>query len=70
MIRALGSHVGLIAFADAEQRIYESRGADPARIGEFIQTFQPTTFDFGMENNRSDGTDITDFGNDLLLARI
>jgi DNA helicase-2/ATP-dependent DNA helicase PcrA len=68
MIRALGTHARLIALADAEQRIYEFRGADPARIGEFIEAFQPTIFDFGKENNRSDGTDIIDFGNDLLTG--
>lgn len=68
MIAALGRHCRLIALADAEQRIYEFRGADPARIGEFIGTFKPTIIDFGKENNRSDGTDITDFGNDLLTG--
>jgi DNA helicase-2/ATP-dependent DNA helicase PcrA len=68
MIAALGRHSRLIALADAEQRIYEFRGADPARIGEFIEAFKPTIFDFGKENNRSDGTDITDFGNDLLTG--
>jgi DNA helicase II / ATP-dependent DNA helicase PcrA len=68
MISALGQHARLVALADAEQRIYEFRGADPARIGEFIDTFSPKIFDFGKENNRSDGTDITVFGNDLLTG--
>ena len=54
--------------ADPEQRIYEFRGADPARIGEFIERFKPKIFDFGNENNRSDGTDIVAFGNDLLTG--
>ncbi len=69
MIRALGSGSRLIALADADQRIYEFRGADPKRIGEFIQTYEPTQFDFGLENNRSNGTDIVLFGNDLLAGR-
>jgi DNA helicase-2/ATP-dependent DNA helicase PcrA len=68
MIGALGKRSRLIALADPEQRIYDFRGADPARIGEFIGSVGPTIFDFGRENNRSDGTDITDFGNDLLTG--
>lgn len=68
-IQALGKRSTLIALADAEQRIYEFRGADPARIGEFITQYHPTQFDFGLENNRSNGTDIVDFGNDLLTGK-
>ncbi len=68
MICALGKQTRIITLADAEQRIYEFRGADPARIGQFIEAFSPTIFDFGNENNRSDGTDITNFGNDLLTG--
>ena len=68
MIRTFGAHSHLIALADADQRIYEFRGADPRRIGEFITTFAPAQFDFGNENHRSNGTDITQFGNDLLTG--
>jgi DNA helicase-2/ATP-dependent DNA helicase PcrA len=55
--------------ADLDQRIYEFRGADPARVSEFIERFSPAQFDFGKENNRSNGTDIVQFGNDLLTGK-
>lgn len=66
LIKHLGSESTLIALADLEQRIYEFRGADPSRISQYIDTFDPDQYDFGKENNRSSGTDIIDFGNDLL----
>lgn len=66
LIRTLGSYSTLIALADPEQRIYDFRGADPQRIPNFIQEYSPAVFDFGTENNRSSGTDIVEFGNDLL----
>src|SRR3972149_2869644 len=65
-IRVLGQKSRLIALADAEQRIYEFRGADPKRIGEFITAHKPATFDLGTKNHRSNGKDIVGFGNDLL----
>lgn len=68
MIQALGKASGLIALADPDQRIYEFRGADPLRIDSFITTYHPTQFDFGLENNRSNGTDIVSFGNDLITG--
>lgn len=66
LIQALGINSHLVALADANQRIYEFRGADPKRISEFIASYKPSTFDFGNENNRSNGRDIAQFGNDLL----
>lgn len=56
----------LNSLADPDQRIYEFRGANPARIKLFIEAYNPHLFDFGVENNRSNGTDIVRFGNDLL----
>jgi len=69
MIQALGKGSQLVALADAEQRIYEFRGADPRRIGEFIAAYDPVQFDLGSVNHRSTGTDIVMFGNDLLTGK-
>ncbi len=68
MIQAVGQTSILIALADPDQRIYEFRGADPLRIDAFITQYHPTMFDFGLENNRSNGTDIVSFGNDLITG--
>ena len=70
LIKRLGEKSQIIALADADQRIYEFRGADPKRIKEYIEHFEPTVFDFGIENNRSNGTDIVKFGNDLLSGKL
>jgi DNA helicase-2/ATP-dependent DNA helicase PcrA len=68
VIKLLGKYSTIVALADADQRIYEFRGADPARIGQYIKEFSPETYDFTNENNRSSGTDINNFGNDLLTG--
>lgn len=70
IIKALGSQSTVIALADPEQRIYDFRGADPERIKEFQSSFSPKEFNFEGENNRSNGTDITKFGNDLLKGYV
>ena len=69
LISHLGKRSTLIALADPDQRIYDFRGASPARIQQFAEAFCPSKFDFGTENNRSSGTDIVEFGNDLLAGR-
>ena len=69
LITHIGQRSCLIALADPEQRIYDFRGADPARTRQFVEKFHPKEYDFGKENNRSSGTDIVDFGNDLLIGR-
>lgn len=66
MIQLLGEKSIIIALADPYQRIYDFRGANPKRIKEFETHFKPNIYDFGDENNRSNGTDIVKFGNDLL----
>lgn len=68
LIQQLGKRSRLIALADPEQRIYEFRGADPRRVGDFLEIFGAAHFDFAGENHRSSGTDITTYGNDLLTG--
>lgn len=70
LVRCLAQESRIIALADPEQRIYEFRGADPKRIGEYITEFEPETFDFAERNHRSNGTDIVQFANDLLKGMI
>lgn len=65
-VQQLARDSRLIALADADQRIYEFRGADPKRISEFIAEYSDGTFDLANENHRSTGTDIVNFGNDLI----
>jgi DNA helicase-2/ATP-dependent DNA helicase PcrA len=66
MIARLGRHSTLIALGDPKQRIYDFKGADPRRFDDFIEAFEPTTFDFQSENNRSAGTDIALFADALV----
>ncbi len=66
MIFTLGLRSRLIALGDPKQRIYDFKGADPQRFDEFIAAFTPAAFDFGSENNRSAGTDITRFADAIL----
>jgi len=66
LIKQLGKQSKVIALADLNQRIYEFRGASLTRIPEFSKHFQVSRFDLGLENNRSTGTDIVQFGDDLL----
>ena len=68
LIKILCKHSDLIALADPDQRIYDFRGADPARIQQFTETTSPEIFNFGIENNRSSGTDIVEYGNDILTG--
>ena len=69
VVKALGHFSILIALADPEQRIFDFIGADPERLNQFRAVFKPAEFDLGNENHRSKGTDIIDFGNDLLKGK-
>ncbi len=69
IIKLLSEESKIIALADPNQRIYDFRGADPARIAQFIKQLNPDNFNFENQNNRSLNTDINIFGNDLLTGK-
>lgn len=66
MISQLGQHSRIIALGDPKQRIYDFKGAHPRRFDDFLSEFNPTAFDFAGENNRSPGTAIAAFANDVI----
>jgi len=66
MISALGRHSRLMALGDPKQRIYDFKGAHPRRFDEYIAAFRPALFDFRNENNRSAGTAIPEFADDII----
>ena len=68
-IQALGRDSELLALADPEQRIFDFIGAHPERLKHFEDEFDVSKFDLGDENHRSKGTDIAQFGNDILRGR-
>lgn len=69
VVRALGQESEIIALADPEQRIYEFIGADPERLNHYKDEFAPSDFDLKDDNYRSGGTQIAQFGNDILKGK-
>jgi len=68
-VQALGQFCILVALADPEQRIYDFIGADPERLDHFRVAFSLTEVDLSRDNHRSAGTEIADFGNDILKGK-
>ena len=69
VIQALGRDSELLALGDPEQRIFDFIGAHPERLQHFEDKFDVSKFDLSDENHRSGGTDITQFGNDILRGK-
>lgn len=70
VVQQLGIDSTLLALADEGQRIYDFIGADPERLAQFKERFNPGDFDLENENHRSPGTDISRFGDDLLSGTV
>jgi len=60
----------IICLADPEQQIFDHLpGVGPERIAAIKQELSPLEIDLGQQNNRSPGTEIAIFGNDILRGR-
>ncbi|MCY4001788.1 MAG: ATP-dependent helicase [Bacteroidetes bacterium] len=70
VVKELGKNSKLVVLADPEQSIYDFIGADPARIDHFRKYVQPEEFNLSSKNYRSIGTDIIEFGNDVLHEKV
>src|SRR5690606_12068577 len=68
IIKQLGKYSKIIALADLNQRIFEFLGASVTRVPEFVGHFGGHRLDLGLENNRSTGLDIVQFGDDILTG--
>ena len=68
-IQALASASQVICLADMEQQIFDHLpGVGPERISEIRTCLTPIEVDLGAENNRSAGTEIAAFANDVLFG--
>lgn len=60
----------VICLADPEQQIFDHLpGVGPERIEAIKRELAPLEIDLGQQNNRSPGTEIAVFGNDILHGR-
>lgn len=66
-IRLLSSGSQILCLADLDQQIFDfRRGVSLKRIDQIVQTLAPKVVDLGLINNRSQNTEILEFGNDIL----
>ena len=70
-IELLAATVPVVCLADLEQQIFDFLpGIGPARIACIKSDLKPLCVDLGTENNRSPGTEIVAFANDILACRV
>lgn len=66
-IEILSAHTQVICLGDLEQQIFDHlEGVGPERIMHIQQALLPLQVDLGSDNNRSPGTEIAKFANDVL----
>lgn len=70
-VKTLAPSVQVICLADLDQQIFDHLpGIGPERVAEVEATLQPLCVDLGSENNRSAGTEIAAFANDVLSGKV
>ncbi|HMI83283.1 MAG TPA: ATP-dependent helicase [Polyangiaceae bacterium] len=68
-VAALADFVQLICPADLDQQIYDFRpDVSPDRIKHIMEVLRPLEVPLGAQNNRSPGSEIVKFGNDILTG--
>lgn len=69
--KLLAKKVQVVCLADNEQQIFDYlEGVGPERIADIERTLIPVVVDLGSQNHRSSGTEILQFGNDVLSGNV
>lgn len=70
-IELLSGNSQIICLADMEQQIFDHLpGVGPERICSIKSSLNPLEVDLGAQNHRSSGTEIAEFGQDILLGNV
>ncbi|MDR6640888.1 DNA helicase-2/ATP-dependent DNA helicase PcrA [Luteibacter sp. 1214] len=68
-VRLLAEHTQLICLADLDQQIYDFReGVSADRVNQILDELHPIRVDLQGQNHRSPDSEISTFGNDILLG--
>lgn len=70
-IQLLAPHTQVMCLADMGQQIFDHLpGIGPQRIEAIQETLKPSVINLGTENNRSQGTDIAIFAEDIVAGKM
>lgn len=68
-VKALAGRSQLVCLADLDQQIYDFRpGVSAQRLVQIVNDLKPDRVDLKSQNHRSPGSEIIEFGNDVLLS--